>query len=81
MPPDQVQSPPSTNVGTVTAVIAMALQTLSGRVVLLLAMVMTFGLFVAAMCLLDWLALSIAASFAVLVFWPVFWRTHAHKNG
>ena len=76
------ETAPQTNLGTVTAVLSMALQTLSTRIVVLLAMVMTFGLFVAAMCLREWIALAIAASFASMVFWPVFLRSspNARKN-
>jgi hypothetical protein len=78
MPPETA---PQTNVGSVTAVLSMALQVLSTRIVILLAMCMTFGLFVASMCLRDWISVAIASAFALLVFWPVFWRTqNARKN-
>lgn len=66
---------PQTNLSTVTAVISMALQTLSTRIVILLSMAMTFGLFCWAMWMHEWIALATATSFALLVFLPVFLRS------
>ncbi len=79
MPPETA---PQTNLSTVTAVLSMALQTLSTRIVILLAMAMTFGLFCWAMWAHEWIALTTAAAFALLVFLPVFLRSspHARKN-
>ena len=73
---------PSSNVGTVTAVLAMALQALTAKVVVILAMLMSGGLFAWAMGKGDWVALATASSFAILVFLPVLWRqTHANQDG
>ena len=71
----QAETAPQTNLSTVTAVLSMALQTLSTRIVILLAMSMTFGLFCWAMWMHEWIALAIAATFALCVFLPVFLRS------
>jgi hypothetical protein len=66
---------PPTNYGTVTAVLTMALQTLSTRIVILLAMAMVFGLFSWAMWMHEWISVATASAFALLVFLPVFLRS------
>jgi hypothetical protein len=69
------------SVGTVTAVLAMALQALTAKVVILLAMGMTAGLFAWAMGRGSWESLAVAACFAMLVFLPVFIRsTQPHAS-
>jgi hypothetical protein len=62
---------------TMVTVLSLALQALSAKLVVMVAMVMAFSLFVVAVCVRDWLALGAAASFAVLVFLPVFLKSKA----
>ena len=50
--------------------ISVGLQVLSARLVLLLAMLLTFGLFAWAMALPGWERIAAATVFAVLVFLP-----------
>lgn len=58
------------------AVLTLALEALSSRVVLILATVMSFGLFAWAMSLSTPIAVITAAVFATLVFLPILWRSH-----
>jgi hypothetical protein len=70
----------ASNVGTVTAILSMALQVLTSRVVILLAMGMSFGLFCWAMWAQSIISLATAATFTVLVFLPVFLRSQSHAR-
>lgn len=56
------------------SILSIALQVVSGKVILILALGVTAGLFAWAMWMHAWIALAIAASFAVLVFLPVLFR-------
>jgi len=60
-------------------VMTLALDALSARAIVLIAMLMTFGLFSWAMYESSYLTLTIAGSFAVLVFLPVLWRPHGNS--
>ena len=73
MPPEAQTH--ASNVGTVPAVLAMALQALTAKVVILLSMGMTFGLFAWAMWAHEWIAVATAGLFAAIVFLPVFLRS------
>lgn len=61
---------------TVATVLSLALQALSAKAVVLLAMTMCFGLFAWAMASASWISVSTAAIFACLVFLPILWRSH-----
>lgn len=67
--------PEATSHSTMVTVLSLALQAVSQRMVVLLAMAMTFGLFCWAMWMHQWIALAIAGSFAVSVFLPVLHRS------
>lgn len=58
-----------------TEILSLALRAVSERVILLVALAMVFGLFAWAMNTLSVLSLSTAASFAVLVFLPILYRS------
>jgi hypothetical protein len=65
----------------ILSVLALALQAISSRLVVIVSMVMTFALFAWAMTQGGSLVrLAVAASFAVLVFLPVLWRSHARQD-
>jgi hypothetical protein len=51
----------------------VALQVLQARLLVIMSMLMTFGLFCWSMWLESQLAIVIAAAFAVLVFLPILW--------
>lgn len=55
-------------------VMALVLQVLSARAIILLALLMTLGLFAWALAVGTVLALIDAGLFAVLVFLPVLWK-------
>lgn len=61
-------------------VLSLALDALSAKVVVLLAMVMSFGLFAWAMAVGTWLSVATAAIFSVLVFLPILWRAHGSST-
>ena len=63
------------NVGTVWKAIQTAGRILNDRVLRLAALMMTFVIFLYALYLLTWVALAIAATFAVTVFIPCLTRT------
>lgn len=65
---------------TAATVLSLALQALSARILVLIAMSMTFGLFAWGMERGDALSLVTAAVFALLVFLPVYWRGHAQPQ-
>jgi hypothetical protein len=56
-------------------VLSLALQAVSQRIVVLLAMAATIGLFSWSMYEHSWISVATAALFAVLVFLPVLWRS------
>lgn len=56
------------------SILSIALQVLSTKVILILALGVTAALFFWAMWAHSWITLAIAASFAVLVFLPVLVR-------
>jgi hypothetical protein len=58
-----------------TQAIKVAYAILSTRVLALLALLMTFGLFSWAMTKGDWLHFAVAGAFAVTIFLPVLWIT------
>ena len=66
----------------VAPVIEVALRMLSSRVLLFLAMMMTFGLFCWAMWMGTLLGLIMAATFACLVYLPVLFKesTRVHTD-
>lgn len=73
---------PATSHSTMVTVLSLALQAVSQRIVVLLAMAMTFGLFAWAMWMHEWIALAIAGTFAALVFLPVLYRSSPNgQNG
>ena len=59
--------------------LSLALEVLSARVVLILAILMSFGLFSWAMALGSWVAVLTAAIFTALVFLPILWRSHGNS--
>ena len=65
------------------ALITLALQAVSARMLLFVAMAMTFGLFCWAMWMGTVLALGVAGTFAASVFWPVILKGdgHVRKEG
>ena len=65
---------------TMATALSLALQVLSAKVVLLLAMLMSFGLFSWAMAVGSWVAVLTAAIFAILVFLPILWRFHGNSS-
>lgn len=71
----------ATSHSTMVTVLSLALQAVSQRIVVLLAMGMVFGLFSWAMWMHTPLSLYTASAFAVLVFLPILWRSHASQNG
>jgi hypothetical protein len=80
LPPPPPREARARNTLTAASVLALALQALSARLVLLVALLMTFGLFAWAMARPTVLDFSGAAGFACLVFLPVLWRSHAHSQ-
>jgi len=70
----------ATSHSTMVTVLSLALQAVSQRVLLVLALGMGFGLFCWSMWAHTPLSLYTACAFAVLVFLPVLWRSHA-QNG
>jgi hypothetical protein len=56
------------------SVLSIAMQVVSQKAILILTLGVTAGLFFWAMWAHSWIALAIAASFAVLVFLPVLLR-------
>lgn len=56
-----------------TALVDMALKVLSQRVLTILALAMTFGLFCWAMALGAWLHFAIAGAFGITIFLPILW--------
>jgi hypothetical protein len=66
----------------VAPVIEVALRMLSARVLLILAMVMTFGLFCYAIWAGTLIALIVATAFALSVFLPVLFKesTRVHTD-
>lgn len=65
----------ATSHSTMVTVLSLALQAVSQRIVVLLAMFATIGLFAWSMWAHTPLSLYTAGAFAVLVFLPVLWRT------
>jgi uncharacterized membrane protein len=68
----------ATNTDTI---ITMALTLLAARVMLILGLGMTFGLFCWSMWEHSWISLAIAGAFAVGVFLPVLLRSDHGKTG
>lgn len=62
------------------SIISIALQLLAGKVLLLLTLGITAGLFSWAMWYHSWIPLVIAIAFAVLVFLPVLLRGGDHNG-
>lgn len=60
--------------GNAVSIISIALQLLAAKVVLILALGMSFGTFCWALWAHTWVALASAVSFAVLVFLPILWK-------
>jgi hypothetical protein len=56
------------------SILSIAMQVVSSKIILILALGVTAGLFCWALWLGTWLGLAIAASFAILVFLPVLFR-------
>ena len=54
-----------------STILTLALQLLMGRVLLILALGMTFGLYCWSMWAHSWIALAIAGAFSIVVFLPV----------
>jgi hypothetical protein len=65
---------------TAATVLSLALEALTARAVILLALVMSFGLFAWALAAASWLSVATAAIFAILVFLPVLWRFHGNSS-
>ncbi len=61
-------------------VLSLALDALSAKVVVLIAMAMAFGLFAWAMAVGSVIAVITAAVFSVLVFLPILWRAHGNPT-
>lgn len=70
MPPDQAFS----------VAIGLALKILAAKALAYLALAMTFGLFCWVMATRDWISLTAAATFALMVFLPVLFRTLSHPS-
>lgn len=68
------------DLGQVVAAVQVAQKILAERVGVLLALVMTFGLFCWAMNFATWLHFAIAAVFGITIFLPVLWGA-GHKQG
>lgn len=64
----------------VATVLTLALEALTARAVVILATVMSFGLFAWAMAESSWICLTIAAVFAILVFLPILWRSNGNST-
>jgi hypothetical protein len=62
------------------SVISIALGLLSRKIIFILALGMCFGLWCWAMWAHSWIALAIAASFAVLVFLPVLFKENSRAQ-
>jgi hypothetical protein len=60
------------------SILSLALQAVSSRMVLLIALFMTFGLFCWSMATGTTLSLYMAGAFAVLVFLPILLRGEVH---
>jgi hypothetical protein len=72
----------ATSHSTMVTVLSLALQAVSQRIVVLLAMAVTSGLFGWSMYERTWISVATAACFAVLVFLPVLIRSgHNAQNG
>lgn len=65
---------------TVTKVIGIGLRMLAMRILILLSMCMTFGLFCWSVGTQSWLGFTCAATFAAMVFLPSLF-TEARKTG
>lgn len=65
------------------SILSIALQIVSGKVLLILGLGMAFALFCWAMWMHSWLALAVAGTFAVIVFLPVLFKgdSRARENG
>jgi len=72
--------PQATAHATTVAVLSLAIQVVSQRILVILAMLITAGMFGYALWAHEWIALVTAASFAVLVFLPILWRSGANAN-
>jgi hypothetical protein len=60
----------------------VALGLISARLITILALVMTFGLFIWAMCVPEALRCTIASIWAVVIFLPVLWiGRRGHDRG
>lgn len=64
----------SVNYEHLPALLRLTQDLLARKVLIVMAVVMTFALFCWAMIIGTWLHLSIAAAFAVLVLWPLWLR-------
>lgn len=71
----------ATSHSTMVTVLSLALQAVSQRIVVLLAMAATIGLFCWSMWAHTPLSLYTASAFAVLVFLPVLLRSGHAQNG
>jgi hypothetical protein len=57
----------------VTTAIQVGMRILAARLIVLLSLLMTFGLFAWAMALATWVHLGAAVAFGVLIFLPILW--------
>jgi hypothetical protein len=63
----------SAGLDNVVAAIEVAYKVLSRRLLTLLGLLMTFGLFVWAMMAATWLHFAIAGAFGIVIFLPILW--------
>jgi hypothetical protein len=63
------------------SILSIALQVVSNKVLLILGLGMSFGLFCWAMWMHEWIALAIAVAFAVIVFLPVLFKHTGDRRG
>lgn len=61
-----------------TSLLALALQAVNARMILIIALFMSFGLFCWAMYMGTFLALGTAAVFASFVFLPILFKGDGH---
>jgi hypothetical protein len=68
------------DLGQIFAAIQVAYKVLSARLLALLALMMSFGLFCWAMAYATWLHFTVAAVFGVTIFLPVLWGTRGNSG-
>lgn len=66
--------------GQIVAAIQVGYRVLAARVLALLALAMTFGLFCWAMRMGTWLHFAIAGIFGITIFLPVLWGARAKQG-